>query len=348
MNSFICYCNSGFTGSTCSQLLPLSISNQKDYSYLISQIEITSQVFDSIKTIGDIVSGINPVVGSMFNVLSGLIGLFSGMPSFNEVLYEYLQENFKMINEKLNSIYNQIIDINNKLAKYYTEISRDILNLQFVLTAVSNINKMNVYASEASNMIIDLSVYFDLDIIDFHQIQQTCGQNYNPQHYLNIINQYASASIFDSSLGSSYNLVYNIMIINNYSDYPTYSAWYKKMLLLAYNLAYYGQVCDSANNKSLRFQNQSTILRAKTFSNISTGFTNQINELTTMTYFGQFIGCFVDNLNSRDLPNMPYKDVNNAMNVGFCINYCQSLGYLYAGLQNGYSSYKLIKIMYFF
>ena len=317
----------------------MSISNQQDYSYLISQIEITSKAFDTIKTIADIVTVINPVAGSIFIVFSDLIGLFSEMPSFNEVLYEYLQENFKMINEKLNLIYNQIIDINNKLAKYYSEISRDILNLQFVLTAVSNINKMNVYASEASNMIIDLNVYFDLDIIDFHQIQQTCGQNYNPQHYLNIINQYASASIFDSSLGSSYNLVYNIMIINNYSDYPTYSAWYKKMLLLAYNLAYYGQVCDSANNISLQFQNQSTMLRAKTFSNISTGFTNQINELTTMTYFGQFIGCFLDNLNSRDLPSMPYKDENNAMNVGFCINYCQSLGYLYAGLQKGYSSY---------
>ena len=285
----------------------MSISNQQDYSYLISQIEITSKAFDTIKTIADIVTVINPVAGSIFIVFSDLIGLFSEMPSFNEVLYEYLQENFKMINEKLNLIYNQIIDINNKLAKYYSEISRDILNLQFVLTAVSNINKMNVYASEASNMIIDLNVYFDLDIIDFHQIQQTCGQNYNPQHYLNIINQYASASIFDSSLGSSYNLVYNIMIINNYSDYPTYSAWYKKMLLLAYNLAYYGQVCDSANNISLQFQNQSTMLRAKTFSNISTGFTNQINELTTMTYFGQFIGCFLDNLNSRDLPSMPYK-----------------------------------------
>lgn len=108
------------------------------------------------------------------------------------------------------------------------------------------------------------------------------------------------------------------------------------MLLLAYNLAYYGQVCDSANNISLPFQNQSALLRAKTFSEISHGFKNQINELTTLTYFGQFIGCFVDNPNSRDLPSMPYIDGNNKMSVGFCINYCQSLGYLYAGLQNGF------------
>lgn len=336
MSSFVCYCNSGFTGSTCSQLSSTSIPNQQDYSYLISQIEITSQVFDGIKTIGDIASLINPVAGTLFNVFSDLIGLFSGMPSFNEVLYEYLKENFRIINEKLNLIYNQIVDTNKKLAEYYSQISKDILNLQFILTAVSNINKMNVYDSEARNMIIDLSVYLDLDIIDYNQIQQTCGQNYNPQHYLNIIKQYASASIFDGSLGSSYNLVYNIMIINKYSDYPTYSAWYKKMLLLAYNLAYYGQVCDSANNISLPFQNQSALLRAKTFSEISHGFKNQINELTTLTFFGQFIGCFVDNPNSRDLPSMPYIDGNNIMSVGFCINYCQSLGYLYAGLQNGF------------
>ena len=130
------------------------------------------------------------------------------------------------------------------------------------------------------------------------------------------------------------------MIINNYADYSIYSAWYKKMFLLAYNLAYYGTICDSNNNMSLVFQNQSTLLRSNTLLSISNGILNQINELTVNTYYGKFIGCFLDNLNSRDLPSMPYKGEKN-MSVELCINHCQSCGYLYAGLQNGFVFYNI-------
>lgn len=348
LNSYICRCRPGFTGRQCSQPSPIFLNQAvkiKDYSDTIAQIKITSEVFDSIKTLGDIVGVILPVAGCAFSMFSGIIGLISNTPSMEDVVFDFMNEQYKFmieqfnsINNNLNLIYNKINDLNDNLALYYNKISEEILNLQVTLTAVSNMNKMNVYKSEANNLIIDLSVYLGLDIIYYPQIQQTCGQNYNPQHYLNIINQYANASIFDSNFASSYNLVYNIMIINNYADFEIYSSWYKQMFLLAYNLAYYGQICDSANNMSLVFQNQSTSLRTKTLSSIANGFTNQINELTSKTYYGKFIGCFMDNRDSRDLPKMPYKSENN-MGVGFCIDYCQKYGYLYAGLQYGFVFY---------
>ncbi len=348
MHSCICRCKSGFTGRTCGQASP-TFSNQEvkvnDYSDTIAKLQITSNAFNIIKTIGDIASVVFPIAESIFSISSDIIGLFSDMPSMDEIIfdymkeqYEYMKKQFNNINNNFKLIYNQINDLNNNLASYYNKISEQILNLQIVLTAVSNINKMNVYEAEANNLVIDLNAYLGQDIINYHQIQQTCGQSYNPQHYLNIINQYTSASIFDSSFASSYNLVYNIMIINNYADYSIYSAWYKKMFLLAYNLAYYGQLCDSSNNMSLVFQNQSTLLRSNTLLSISNGISNQINELTLNTYYGKFIGCFVDNVNSRDLPSMPFKS-ENKMNARFCINHCQRYGYLYAGLQNGLVHY---------
>ena len=308
---------------------------QKDYSPLLAQIDITSNFLQGISTLGKFVSLLDKV-GPIISVFGDVMGLLTGMfsPSFDEILFDYLKQEFDLINQKLDLIYNQIIDLNNQLSKYFHELSQDILNLQIVLTAISNINKMDVYKSDASNMIVDLSVYLNQDIINFRQIQDSCGQSYNPQHYLNILNQYAQTSIFDSSVGSSYNLMYNIMTINDYADYPTYSIWYQKMFLLSYNLAYYGQVCDSANNLSLIFQNQSTILRNKTITSIMTGFKSQINELTNQTNFGIFLGCFIDNATNRDLAFMPYNSMTN-MSVDFCLNYCQQYGYLYAGLQRG-------------
>ncbi len=335
MNSFVCKCQSGFTGRTCSQTLSI-FSNQQvivnDYSDTIARIEITSNALDRIKLIGDIAEVINPVAGIAFKFFTGIIELSSKMPSKNDIIldymrdqYEYMKEQFNNINNNIKLIYNQINDLNNHLAEYFDQISEEIRNSQIVITAVSNINKMNVYEAEAKNLIIDLSTYLGQDLIYYPQIQQTCGLNYNPQHYLNIINQFTSTSIFDSSLAGSYNLVYNIMIINNYADYDTYIAWFKKMFLLAYNLAYYGTICDSTNNMSLVFQNQSALLRSNTLLSISNGILNQINELTAHTYYGKFIGCFLDNSTLRDLPSVPYKIEN--MNVEFCINHCQSYGY---------------------
>ena len=107
------------------------------------------------------------------------------------------------------------------------------------------------------------------------------------------------------------------------------------MFLLSYNLAYYGQICDSANNLSLVFQNQSSLLRNKTINSILSGFKSQINELKSKTYYGQFMGCFVDNATNRDLPFMPYTSITG-MSVGFCLKYCQQYGYQYAGLQMGF------------
>ena len=155
------------------------------------------------------------------------------------------------------------------------------------------------------------------------------------KYYLNIINQFANTSIFDSSVGSSYNLIYNIMIINDFADYSTYSIWYHKLFLLSYNLAYYGQICDSANNLSLIFQNHSSLLRNKTINSILSGFKSQINELKSNTYYGQYVGCFVDNATNRDLPFMPYTS-STGMSVGFCLKYCEEYGYQYAGLQMGF------------
>ena len=340
LNSFICYCTSNYTGQLCgtqSQFSLISNPDQTDYSVLLAQMDITSNYLLGIKTLGDVFTLLDPVAGGVFSVYSDVISLVTGLfsPSFDDLLFDYLKQQFDLINQKLNIIYSQIIQLNNQLSLYFNQLSQSILNLQIVITAISNINKMDVYRSDATNMIIDLNVYLSQSLLNQRQIQETCGQSYNPQHYLNIINQFANASIYDSSVGSSYNLMYNIMTINDYADYETYGIWYRKLFLLSYNLAYYGQICDSANNLSLAFQNQSTTLRNITINRILNGFKSQINELKTKSYFGQYVGCFVDNATNRDLPNMPFTS-STGMSVGFCLNYCQQYGYQYAGLQMGY------------
>lgn len=338
LDSFVCYCTSDYVGRRCdtqSQFSLISNSTITDYSPLLAQLEITSNYLKGIEILSDIFA-FDKVASSIFKVFSGVMSLVTGLftPSFEEILFDYLKQQFDLLNRKLDVIYSQIIQLNNQLTLYFNQLSQSILNSQIVITAISNINKMDVYRSDASNMIIDLRVYLGERILNYLQIQATCGQSFNPQHYLNIIDQFANTSIFDSSVGSSYNLMYNIMTINDFADYPTYSIWYQKLFLLSYNLAYYGQICDSANNLSLVFQNQSSQLRNKTINSILSGFKSQINELKSNTYYGQFMGCFVDNATNRDLPFMPYTS-STGMSVGFCLNYCQQYGYQYAGLQMG-------------
>ena len=303
---------------TQSQFSLISNTTITDYSPLLAQIEITSNYLKGIQILADVFS-FDKVAGTTFKVFSGVISLVAGLftPSFEEILFDYLKQQFDLLNQKLDVIYSQIVQLNNQLSLYFNQLSQSILNSQIVITAISNINKMDVYRSDASNMIIDLKVYLGERILNYQQIQATCGQSFNPQYYLNIINQFANTSIFDSSVGSSYNLMYNIMTINDFADYPTYSIWYQKLFLLSYNLAYYGQICDSANNLSLIFQNQSSLLRNKTINSILSGFKSQINELKSNTYYGQYVGCFVDNATNRDLPFMPYTSSTNFITASF-------------------------------
>jgi hypothetical protein len=340
LDSFICYCTPNYVGRLCETQSPFAlISNtpQTDYSALLAQLDITAKYLGAAQDLAEIGKIFFPKYAAAITIAQGLVNLVSGIfsPSFEDIIFNYLKEQFNRINQKLDIIYNQIVQLNNQLSLYFNQLSQSILNLQIVITAIANINKMDVYRSDANNMIIDLKVYLGESILNYAQIQDTCGQSYNPQHYLNIMNQFANTSIFESSVGSSYNLMYNIMIINDFADYATYSLWYKKLFLLSYNLVYYGQICDSAKNLSVFFQNQSALLRQKTLNSIMNGFNSQINELKVNTYFGQYMGCFVDNSTNRDLPYMPYYS-NTSMSVGFCLDYCQKYGYQYAGLQGGF------------
>jgi hypothetical protein len=299
---------------------------QTDYAAIIKQLEITSSYLNAISDIGEMI----PEGGALLKLFAGLGTLLLDMssPSPTELLLDYLDEQFKIINEKLDAIYSKISDMETLLTQYYNELSSEILNSQIVITAISNINRMAVYLTEANNLVIDLKDCLSETVIDWPQIRLICEQR--PQHYLNIINQYAHNPILDNTVGAGYNLFYNIMIINNFADFPTLALWHQKLFALSFNLVYYGQVCNRAMNLSQVFQNQSLVHMTNTLTSIATGFANQFSELN----YNQFVGCFVDSEVSRDLPAMHYNSSAN-MSVEFCVGYCQQFGYLYAGVQQG-------------
>ena len=255
-------------------------------------------------------------------------------PSEMELMFEYLEQQFQVINQKLDAIYQEIFRLEDMIATYMNRLSNQIENMQLVVNAVANINRMNAYYSDAKNMITDLQVYLSVEHIDYAQISDTCGTIDNPQHYLNIINHYASASIFDSSQGSDYNLMYNVMVISGFSDYQTLTLWYQKMFTTAFSLVYYGQICNAAKNKEPLYRNESFALMNQTFTSILMGFQRQIDELNNKTNYGSYVGCFRDSKTVRDLPYV-FRQKNDSMNVQYCINYCKNYGFLYAGLQQG-------------
>ena len=95
---------------TPSQFSAASNPLQKDYSPLLAQIDITSNFLQGISTLGKFVSlldKVGPIIGVFGDVMGLLTGMFS--PSFDEILFDYLKQEFDLINQKLDRIYNQTV-----------------------------------------------------------------------------------------------------------------------------------------------------------------------------------------------------------------------------------------------
>lgn len=306
----------------------LLVRNLQNTDEMIQQMKTVTNVLDLIK-VATKFFGPEAAVGfsAIINIFEMGLGLFEPQDNSLEIIIDALQD-----------IYNQIIELNKLIRDEFNNLSNEIKNLQIVLTANENINRMTVYIVDAENYINDLQLYLSENVFDIDQFKLLCGTSLNSQHYLNIINRFAQNSILDDRIGSEYNLFYNLMIINDFTDFSMLSFWYQKLIIIAHNLAYMGQMCNHAMYTNEVALNRSSIVLIDTYQKILDGFEAQAGQVRARN-LGDFVGCYnqTDNNNQISSANASTMLVtlSKSMNVQYCTYFCSLFSYQYAGLING-------------